>query len=355
MRSRNAWRWAAAGTALGLALWAAPAGRANEAETAVPPAKVNPGGKAKIPAQTPAKTDAAAEAAPGPAAWLEDFAAAKTAATQGGKDLLLDFTGSDWCSWCKKLDAEVFSTPGFTAEAPKTFVLVKLDFPRATPQAEALRKQNAELQTRYAIQGFPTILLADPTGRVYGKTGYQEGGPEKYLAHLSTLRTGRDELLGLYAAAEKAEGAAKAAALDQLAKALAARELPLDRAIPAEIVRLDVDGKAGLKAKYEVQVALQEIEQKVAEAARTGGPAGAQRALDEGLNDPRLTVEAKQRLTCVKANIAFNTGDAAGGLVLLKAALALAPESPIGKQLPQAITQVEAKLQAAGTGGAKTE
>ena len=61
---------------------------------------------------------------------IQDFAKAKEAAKAAKKDLLIDFTGSDWCGWCIKLDEEVFSKDEFKKEAPTHFVLVKLDYPR---------------------------------------------------------------------------------------------------------------------------------------------------------------------------------------------------------------------------------
>ena len=36
--------------------------------------------------------------------WGTDFAKASAAAKASGKYMLLDFTGSDWCGWCMKLD-----------------------------------------------------------------------------------------------------------------------------------------------------------------------------------------------------------------------------------------------------------
>lgn len=39
--------------------------------------------------------------------WVSDFAAAKKEAAESKKDLLVDFTGSDWCGWCIKLVDEV--------------------------------------------------------------------------------------------------------------------------------------------------------------------------------------------------------------------------------------------------------
>ena len=62
--------------------------------------------------------------------WLDDIENAKEQAKQGGKRILLDFTGSDWCGWCKKLDAEVFSQQEFKDYAAKKLVLVEVDFPK---------------------------------------------------------------------------------------------------------------------------------------------------------------------------------------------------------------------------------
>ncbi|MBO5763407.1 MAG: hypothetical protein J6R85_06000 [Lentisphaeria bacterium] len=37
------------------------------------------------------------------------------------------------------------------------------------------------------IRGFPTVLLVRADGTVIARTGYQAGGPEKYIAHLEEL------------------------------------------------------------------------------------------------------------------------------------------------------------------------
>jgi len=36
--------------------------------------------------------------------WQTDFAKASQQAAQEHKYILLDFTGSDWCPWCIKMD-----------------------------------------------------------------------------------------------------------------------------------------------------------------------------------------------------------------------------------------------------------
>jgi thioredoxin-related protein len=119
--------------------------------------------------------------------WGTDLDAAQKQARETGRPILVDFTGSDWCGWCIKLDREVFSQAAFKSYATNNLVLLMLDFPRTKPQTDAVKKLNASLAEKYGVEGFPTILLLDATGRELGRTGYQPGGPDAYVAHLKDL------------------------------------------------------------------------------------------------------------------------------------------------------------------------
>jgi thioredoxin-related protein len=114
--------------------------------------------------------------------WQTDYAAAKSAATQQNKYILLDFTGSDWCPYCIKMDKEVFAKPAFSTFADQKLVLVKLDFPRRTNQSATEKSQNQELAKKYGIEGFPTYVLLDPSGKeLRRQVGYLEGGPDAFI------------------------------------------------------------------------------------------------------------------------------------------------------------------------------
>lgn len=119
--------------------------------------------------------------------WLTDLEEAKKVAQAEKKDILVDFTGSDWCVWCQRLKAEVFDKPEFAA-ASKDFVLVELDFPRAKKLAPGVKEKNEALAKQFNISGFPTVLLLDSKGELFAQTGYAEGGAVKYLASLAELR-----------------------------------------------------------------------------------------------------------------------------------------------------------------------
>jgi hypothetical protein len=134
-------------------------------------------------AETTAKPAPAAEA--GPAAWGSDFGAALDEARARNCHVLILYTGSDWCTWCKRMEAEVYSQPEFARYSRDKLVLLKLDFPRRTPQAEELKNQNAQLLSRYNVSGFPTALLVDAKGAVISRfDGYQEGGPGHFVGML---------------------------------------------------------------------------------------------------------------------------------------------------------------------------
>lgn len=123
--------------------------------------------------------------------WLNDYKKAQQEATATNKFLLLDFTGSDWCGWCRKFDKEILSQPQFKDYAREKLVLVEVDFPRAKPQSVELKKQNLELAQQYQVQGFPTIVVLNGDGqKIWQYDGYFSGGPDAFIAQLEKLRKG---------------------------------------------------------------------------------------------------------------------------------------------------------------------
>jgi thioredoxin-related protein len=132
------------------------------------------------------------EATPRPEfGWLHDYKKAQQEATAANKFLLLDFTGSDWCGWCRKFDREILSQPQFKDYARENLVLLEVDFPRAKPQSVELRKQNLELARQYQVQGFPTIVVLNGNGeKLWQYDGYFPGGADAFVAELEKLRKG---------------------------------------------------------------------------------------------------------------------------------------------------------------------
>ena len=120
-----------------------------------------------------------------PEGWTDDYDAALRWATAQKKLVLVDFSGSDWCGWCKELNNEVFDTDEFRAGAKDKYILLMIDTPRdQSLLSETAKKQNPELVEKYRVEDFPTVLLLDAQGEELFRTGYEKGGPVKYLKML---------------------------------------------------------------------------------------------------------------------------------------------------------------------------
>ena len=117
--------------------------------------------------------------------WMEKHADAISASKKSGLPILVNFTGSDWCGWCIKLHKEVFATKEFKEWAATNVVLLELDFPSKKAQDAAIKARNQELAKQYDIQGYPTILILDATGKKLGELGYVAGGPTVWIAEFT--------------------------------------------------------------------------------------------------------------------------------------------------------------------------
>ncbi len=276
--------------------------------------------------------------------WMQDFEAAKAKAQAEKKDLLIDFTGSDWCGWCIKLDKEVFAHDSFQESIQKEYVLVSLDFPRnetlITPEIKA---QNEELQKKYAVQGFPTIFLTDASGRPYAQTGYQRGGPEKYLEHIAELRDAHTERNGLMERAGQAEGLERAKLLDEALGTLEDGVLmsfygdEID-----QIVVLDADNEAGLKGKYEGKRLSHALDQTIQAHMMNQDFEGLVAAMDKTISQSGDNGELKQKASFFKAIAYLNQNKLAEGLEVLKKAAEIdGGDTQVSAQIQAIMKQVE--------------
>ena len=124
------------------------------------------------------------------AGWTTDYKTALARARAENKNVLLDFTGTDWCASCKLLDQEVFEQPSFKDFLAKNYIAVTLDYPEVTPQPDALKEQNEAVAEQFNVDTFPTLIVLSPEGKVLGReTGYVPGtGPEAVIAKLKSFK-----------------------------------------------------------------------------------------------------------------------------------------------------------------------
>ena len=119
-------------------------------------------------------------------AWTQDYAAATNAAATDGKPVFLDFTGSDWCGWCLRMERQVFSTQEWKDWAATNIYLVTLDFPRDKSKVpEDFQKRNRELSKQYGVRGYPTYIVLDSKGEKLGQLGAsRDATPAKFIRQL---------------------------------------------------------------------------------------------------------------------------------------------------------------------------
>ncbi len=207
--------------------------------------------------------------------WVTDFEAARVRARSEGKHLLIDFTGSDWCGYCKKLHKELYDKPAFLKRAQESYVLVELDFPRRTAQAKDLRRQNQALQQEHDVRGFPTLLLMTPDGRVYTRReGFPRAGAhnlERRVYELGDQRLVLGQAFAVFDDPER-DAASRLQAAATLVETLG-NDTPAD--IAGVLVDLDPADARGLRAR----LALQGFEQDFSGGGRTPDFAAMERAL----------------------------------------------------------------------------
>jgi protein disulfide-isomerase len=132
-------------------------------------------------------TSVFAEGNSGSVTWTTNYQDAVAQSKQNSQPIVLFFTGSDWCGWCKKLDAEALDTPDFAQATNGKFIFVKVDFPMKSKLDPQTAQQNNMLKQKYEIKGYPTLVIIDGNEKILATTGYEAGGGKKYANHLESI------------------------------------------------------------------------------------------------------------------------------------------------------------------------
>lgn len=105
-------------------------------------------------------------------------------ARASGKPVMYDFT-AEWCGPCHILDAQVFQNAEAAARINEHFIAIRV--------TDRMREDGrnppdvAELEQRYTVRAFPTVIFADASGTERGR---MEGfaGREEFLRILERAR-----------------------------------------------------------------------------------------------------------------------------------------------------------------------
>jgi len=236
--------------------------------------------------------------------WGTDYTAALVRAQREGRAVLVNFTGSDWCGFCMRLKAEVLDDPEFAAWAGESFVLLEVDMPRRADVDPELLARNREICSRYAVEGFPTLLVLDEQGRALGGLAGFEG--DRHLVR-KVLSDGL-RACELLRQRDSLQGEQELACLLAVWKLLPDELRRLNPGLRAEIISLDEQDVSGLRAEAEAERRLRDCRSAV-QAAPTD--AAALSIVDEALRhavpaNRRQLLEIKHQLLFL---LAENTDD----------------------------------------------
>jgi thioredoxin-related protein len=116
---------------------------------------------------------------------------AKQKAQAEHKMILLNFSGSDWCGPCIRMDKEVLESELFQQYATAHLIIVNADFPRLKKHrlTEEQQIENDGLAEKYDQEGiFPCTLLLDYKGNVIQTwKGFYDKGADSFTREVKTL------------------------------------------------------------------------------------------------------------------------------------------------------------------------
>lgn len=117
---------------------------------------------------------------------------AKTIAIKDGKNIMIVFSGSDWCVPCMRLEKEILNQPEFKNQEAKKIVLIKVDFPTRRKNINLISKEqqvnNAKLFETYNPKGiFPLVVILDSKGKILAETSYKAMSSSAFATYIDNL------------------------------------------------------------------------------------------------------------------------------------------------------------------------
>jgi thioredoxin-related protein len=122
--------------------------------------------------------------------WLSDMQTAKKEAATSQKNILISFSGSDWCGNCIRLDKEFFQSAEFQNYSNEHLILLKLDFPakKANKLSASQTEHNDKWAEVYNKNGsFPLTILIDKDGKQLGVMKFPLTTVAAYIGSLKSI------------------------------------------------------------------------------------------------------------------------------------------------------------------------
>lgn len=274
------------------------------------------------------------------------------ASRKDGRCVMLNFTGTDWCTACIHLKTKILDSDKFNAVMGEKLSLVEVDYPRNPELVKKIsaeeRKRREELLVSYRAAGLPYAVLLDPYGFPFATLSGTTRTAEDYISLVEkafeTLAA-RDESMRKAASLtgmDKARGLADA--LNLLPEPCRDKYHDVIR----EIITIDKDNTLGYRQYAlgsETRIRqMNELNELFASFRGKNSPADVKQqisTLDEFLSQPELDAEVRQLALRSKSDCYAFLRDIPNMLKYMKEAYEAKPESRVGKKLEQNILYTE--------------
>ncbi len=124
--------------------------------------------------------------------WLTDYETALADAKENKTNVLLYFTGSDWCAPCKMLKKDLFATADFKSIS-ENYAILYIDIPRNMDLLSPVQAaHNKKVLAKHNKKGvFPLFVILNPKGKALDKySGYSMTGDVQY--HMALFNKYKD-------------------------------------------------------------------------------------------------------------------------------------------------------------------
>jgi thioredoxin-related protein len=122
--------------------------------------------------------------------WNTNIEIAKKKASEQDKYILLNFSGSDWCGNCIKLERELFSKDTFKNFAQESLVLLNADFPtkKKNKLSAEQTSHNEKLAEKFNPNGeFPKTIILNSKGEFVGEMKHPSKNVSEYLESIHKI------------------------------------------------------------------------------------------------------------------------------------------------------------------------
>jgi hypothetical protein len=291
------------------------------------------------PVPTPLAPAAASDVRPW-SGWFTDLPSA-TSAADDGKDILVEFSSAQ--DGMAPLEA-LLQGPGM-GPLRHRYVLARLDVTSSHSDPQTVEK-TAEWIDRLSLTDLPCLVLFDSAFRPFGiiKSG-EAGSIGELVSRVRSLDDAKLHRDSDFAAAAKATGTERAKALNRGLDDIgpvAALGYP---EVMQQIVELDPDGAAGLKARYAAQVSEQLVDDRIqrlvyplVDAGDLRGALDQARRIEQGV---ATTVSQRQLLQAFQAQLHVSLGEKNKAMTMMDGAIALDPSTGAATRVRDARAKLE--------------